>query len=104
MSIPTAKGPLATIGSNLLKRKATDKSTEARPAKKPRVPKPKNPPATSVLPPINDKRRNLTLADWMTVFAYIDSHPDANQTEIVNYFRTHPSGRLIFDQSIVIQM
>ena len=91
MSIPTAS-------SNLLKRKATDRS-KARPAKKPRVPKPKNLPATSALPPIDDKRRNLTLADWMTVYAYIDSHPDANQGEIVKYFRTHPSGRLIFDQS-----
>ena len=75
---------------------------KACPAKKPRVPKPKNPLATSALPQIDDKRRNLTLADWMTVYTYIDSHPDANQGEIVNYFRTHPSGWLIFDQSVEI--
>ena len=98
MSIPTASNLESATPSNLLKRKATDRS-KARPAKKPRVPKPKNPPATSALPPIDDKRRNLTLADWMMVYAYIDSHPDANQGEIVKYFRTHPSGQLIFDQS-----
>ena len=101
MSIPTASNLESATPSNLLKQKATDRS-KACPAKKPRVWKPKNPLATSALPQIDDKRRNLTLADWMTVYTYIDSHPDANQGEIVNYFRTHPSGWLIFDQSVEI--
>ncbi|KAK2459239.1 hypothetical protein APHAL10511_008744, partial [Amanita phalloides] len=68
MSIPTALEP---------------SEATAQPAKKPkRVPKPKDVPATSALPPIKSARRNLTLADWMTVFAYTDSHQEANQAAI----------------------
>ena len=29
------------------------------------------------------RRSNLTLHDWMTVFAYIDSHPAMSQSDIV---------------------
>ena len=84
---------------NLLKRKAVDKSV-TQPAKKiKRVPKPKDTPATSAVPPAKQSRQNLTLSDWMTVFAYIDSHRDMKQAAVVKYFRTRPSGHLIFDQS-----
>ena len=84
---------------NLLKRKAVDKSV-TQPAKKiKRVPKPKDTPATSAVPPAKQSRQNLTLLDWMTVFAYIDSHRDMKQAAVVKYFRTRPSGHLIFDQS-----
>jgi len=96
ISVPTQS---ADREPNLRKRKAVDKSC-AQPAKKAkRAPKPKDAPATSAVIPQKVSRQNLTLADWMTVFSYIDSHPDAKQTAVINYFRTRPSGYLIFDQS-----
>ncbi len=83
---------------NVLKRKAADKPCV--PAKKAkRAPKPRDAPATSAVVPPKRSRQNLTLADWMTVFAYIDSHPDVTQGAVINYFKTRASGHLIFDQS-----
>ena len=37
-------------------------------------------------------RQNITLKDWMTVFAYslIDAHPDLPQERVVHYFKTKP--------------
>ncbi|KAF8558114.1 hypothetical protein OG21DRAFT_1405612, partial [Imleria badia] len=37
---------------------------------------------------------NLTLYDWMTVFGYVDTHPDASQTDVVNFFQTRAEGVL----------
>ena len=45
------------------------------------------------------KRLNLTLHDWLTVFAFIDSHPDMSQENVVTYFKTRAEGALYFDQS-----
>ena len=44
-------------------------------------------------------RRNLTLADWLAVYAFIDSHPDVSQSEVVRHFSTLGTGALIFEQS-----
>jgi hypothetical protein len=44
-------------------------------------------------------RKNLTLHDWMTVFAFVDSHPDLGQPKIVQHFKTKLMGTLTFDQS-----
>jgi hypothetical protein len=43
-------------------------------------------------------RTNLTLQDWMTVFAFVDSHPDMGQADIVRYFKTRPEGPIVFEQ------
>ncbi|KAG1808499.1 hypothetical protein EV424DRAFT_1279281, partial [Suillus variegatus] len=60
----------------------------------------KDAPTTSAQPPpAKHLRRNLTLADWITVYAYVDEHPTANQSDIVKHFETHPTGALIFNQS-----
>ncbi|KAF9224586.1 DDE-domain-containing protein [Gyrodon lividus] len=50
-------------------------------------------------PPITSSRTNLTLADWLSVYAYIDSHPGVNQASIVQHFRSLQKGALLFDQS-----
>ncbi|KAG6330564.1 hypothetical protein ID866_8525 [Astraeus odoratus] len=43
----------------------------------------------------------ITLHDWLTVFAYIDAHPDQSHDSIVKHFKTQHEGRLIFNQSTV---
>ncbi|KIK24662.1 hypothetical protein PISMIDRAFT_74578, partial [Pisolithus microcarpus 441] len=67
--------------------------------RKPKVAKVKDAPATSARPTIHASRKNLTLNDWLTVFAYIDSHPTLPQANVVDHFKTLPSGALIFTQS-----
>lgn len=46
-------------------------------------------------------RSNLTLQDWLTVFAFIDTHPLLSQDDIVQHFATKPDseGPLKFTQS-----
>ncbi|KAF9218622.1 DDE-domain-containing protein [Gyrodon lividus] len=57
--------------------------------------------ATSAQLPVaqSTTRSNLTLSNWMTVFAYVDSHPTLPQNCIVEHFQTLKSGALIFTQS-----
>ncbi|KAF9219961.1 DDE-domain-containing protein [Gyrodon lividus] len=57
--------------------------------------------ATSAQPPVaqSTTRSNLTLSDWMMVFAYVNSHPTLPQNCIVEHFQTLKSGALIFTQS-----
>ncbi len=44
--------------------------------------------------------KNLTLFDWMTVYAYVDTLPQPiKQMDVVKYFATRPEGPLIFTQS-----
>ncbi|KAH0833208.1 hypothetical protein J3R83DRAFT_12259, partial [Lanmaoa asiatica] len=43
---------------------------------------------------------NLTICDWTaTAFPYIDAHPDVSQDAIVEHFKSHPKGSLVFTQS-----
>ena len=74
------------------------------PAVKPYKPQKRQPVNKDVLKssavPLKPKRRNnLTLSDWLTVFAYIDNHPHELQEAIVNHFQTQVEGALFFDQS-----
>ena len=46
---------------------------------------------------------NLTLQDWMMVFAYTDAHPDLRQAHIVQHFCTKQDGALLFDQATLSQ-
>jgi hypothetical protein len=59
---------------------------------------PKDAPMTSAFQPTLT-RDNLTLRDWMTVFAYIDNHPDIGQAQVVQYFGTKQKDALRFTQS-----
>ncbi|KAG2358632.1 hypothetical protein BDR07DRAFT_1337500, partial [Suillus spraguei] len=56
-------------------------------------------PATSAKPHKVTTRKNLTLNDWLAVFAYIDTHPHQSQAEIVLHFEKEPTGALAFSQS-----
>ncbi|KIJ44990.1 hypothetical protein M422DRAFT_251629 [Sphaerobolus stellatus SS14] len=58
-------------------------------------------PKTTAKPLTSKKRENLTLHDWMTVFAFIDKHPGLSQDDIVNHFKTRAEGVLKFNQSML---
>ena len=60
----------------------------------------KDTPKSSARPIRGTARKNLTLFDWMTVYAYVDTLPHPiKQVDVVNYFATRPEGLLIFTQS-----
>jgi hypothetical protein len=62
----------------------------------------KETPKTSTRPIKKEKRENLTLFDWMTVYTYVDTLPQPiNQGEVVRYFATRPEGALLFTQSML---
>ena len=58
-----------------------------------------NGPCTSTQLPNMSSCQNLTLSDWMGVYSYVDSHPNASQAEIVRHFNTLATGALVFYQS-----
>ena len=60
-------------------------------------------PKTSAKSLEKSARENLTLHDWITVFAFIDSHRDISQANVVSHFRTQQEGALLFTQSTLSQ-
>jgi len=58
-----------------------------------------NGPRTSAQLPKASSCQNLTLSNWMDVYSYVDSHPNASQADIVWHFSTLATGALVFDQS-----
>lgn len=65
----------------------------------PRPPKKdKDTPRTSAKPTQNTRWQNLTLADWLRVYAYVDEHPRMGQQAVVNYFKDLHTGALVFTQ------
>ena len=54
---------------------------------------------TSAVPTAICPRANLTLNDWLTVFAFIDKHPDLSQDWVVEHFHTQQEGALRFTQA-----
>ncbi|KAG8217064.1 hypothetical protein J3R82DRAFT_5063, partial [Butyriboletus roseoflavus] len=48
-------------------------------------------------------RKNLTLADWLTVLAYVNAHPSVPQKDIVKHFSTLKTGALLFSQLTLSQ-
>jgi hypothetical protein len=59
----------------------------------------KEQPATSAKQQVDAKRDNLTLQDWLTVFAFIDDHPSLGQSAVVAHFKGRAEGALVFTQS-----
>ena len=57
----------------------------------------------SALPPKPKGNSNLTLSDWLMVFAHIDTHPDESQHNIVAHFANQPEGALVFNQGTLSQ-
>ncbi|KAJ7224681.1 DDE superfamily endonuclease-domain-containing protein [Mycena pura] len=56
-------------------------------------------PKTSAKPVATTRKPQLTLADWLIVYAYIDTHPNTSQEAIVHHFATRAEGALEFSQS-----
>ncbi|KIK75551.1 hypothetical protein PAXRUDRAFT_172509 [Paxillus rubicundulus Ve08.2h10] len=79
------------------KQKPRDKPTNRPPVK--RQKHTEDAPATTAKSLQQTSRQNLTLANWLFVYAYIDAHPDTSQANIVEYFQTCQEGALIFTQS-----
>ena len=69
------------------KRKHQDKPPPYQ--RHPKKPKVKDTPVTSAQPAARAATcQNLTLNDWLTVFAYIDVHPAILQRDVVNHFKS----------------
>ncbi|KIK12613.1 hypothetical protein PISMIDRAFT_120579 [Pisolithus microcarpus 441] len=81
-----------------LKQKPRAKHAPYKPCQ-PRVQDKDSQPNSARHPLQANKHTILTLQDWMTVFMYIDAHPGVSQDAIVQHFKTHPEGALLFDQS-----
>ena len=58
----------------------------------------KDVPKTSAKQTESRSRQNLTLADWLTVFEFMDTHPHLSQGQVVDYFGSRTSGILVFQQ------
>ena len=59
----------------------------------------KETPKTFAQPIEKPRCENLTLFDWKTVYAYVDTLPHpVNQGQVVRYFATRPEGALLFTQ------
>jgi hypothetical protein len=55
-------------------------------------------PKTSAKPAESNRRENLTLHDWLTVFKWMDDHPEETQKDVIDHFATRKEGALIFSQ------
>jgi hypothetical protein len=78
-------------------RKVCNKDTPY--SQKPRLPMDKDRPNSSAKrAKTMSKRENLTLSDWLIVFAFIDNHPSLSQDQ-VRHFSEKADGALIFKQS-----
>ncbi|KAF8269272.1 hypothetical protein EI94DRAFT_1699658 [Lactarius quietus] len=56
----------------------------------------KDAPKTSVKPSVTQNHeKNLTLANWLVVFKFIDKHPRIPQTQVVNHFKTCKDDALV---------
>ncbi|KIK92231.1 hypothetical protein PAXRUDRAFT_147782 [Paxillus rubicundulus Ve08.2h10] len=83
--------------------KCKPRTTTAPYNRQPRKPKPKDTPSTSALGVASAPQQNLTLSDWLTVFACIDTHPLTSQADVVTHFKTQKSGASIFTQPMLCQ-
>ena len=66
---------------------------------KPRKKADKDVPVTAAKMQSKKTRENLSLHDWLTVFAYINEHPGVSQEDIVGHFASKTDGSLHFTQS-----
>ncbi|KAF8262143.1 hypothetical protein EI94DRAFT_1468226, partial [Lactarius quietus] len=56
-------------------------------------------PATSAISTKSRGHKNLTVHDWLTVFAFVDTHPNISQTGVCNHFHSLADGALEFNQA-----
>ncbi|KIK92042.1 hypothetical protein PAXRUDRAFT_148165 [Paxillus rubicundulus Ve08.2h10] len=79
-----------------LKHKPRDVPTVkgTKPAKRQKT---KDTPHTSGQMPMT--QQNLTLANWMHIYSFVDSHPSVAQTQIVQHFNSLKTNAPLFEQS-----
>jgi hypothetical protein len=58
---------------------------------------PQKVPASSAISAKSCQHKNITINGWLTVFAFIDSHPGISQNSICNDFHSWPDGALEFN-------
>ena len=68
-------------------------------ASKPGPTAPRKAPATSAISAKSQQRKNLTVHDWLTVFAFIDTHVGITQAAVCNHFHSLADGALEFNQA-----
>ena len=68
-------------------------------ASKPGPKAPQKAPATSAISTKSCQCKNLTVNDWLTVFAFIDTHPGISQTSVCDHFHSLLDGALKFNQA-----
>ena len=59
----------------------------------------KDRPETSAKSAVTKQHNNLTLQDWLVIFAFIDAHPTLSQEQVVDHFSSLEKGALKFTQS-----
>ena len=75
-------------------------SKRAKRGPKPSTGPSKETPKSSARPIGEMSQQNLTLFNWLTIYAYVDTLPQPfKQVDVVKYFATRPKGPLIFTQS-----
>jgi hypothetical protein len=62
-------------------------------------PKPKNGPRTTAQDVDEKEFTVLTNHDWITVFHFMDAHPDMSQSSVAKHFSSKKEGRLCFTQA-----
>ena len=72
-------------------------------ALKPGPKAPQKAPATSAISIKSRQRKNLTINDWLTGFAFIDTHPSISQTSVCNRFNFLTDGALEFNQATLLR-
>ena len=93
------KEKLYSTMPEILKRKSRDPPTNPPPVKQQKI----GDPRTSAQLPKALSHQNLTLSDWLIVYSYVDSHPDASQADIVQHFGSLTTAALVFTQSTLSQ-
>ncbi|KAH8976721.1 hypothetical protein EDB86DRAFT_2820486 [Lactarius hatsudake] len=68
-------------------------------ASKPGPKAPRKAPATSAITAKSRQRKNLTVNDWLTVFAFIDTNAGISQTSVCDHFHSLANGALEFNQA-----
>ncbi|KAG6331092.1 hypothetical protein ID866_7996 [Astraeus odoratus] len=54
----------------------------------------KDAPHSLAQPSKTSSHKNLTLFDWMTVYYFVDSHPNTPQADVIQQFSTLPLGKV----------
>lgn len=94
---PSSTSTLASEPTRKPRERSQTPNPGAQPTRKPRLNK--DAPRSSAQAPTSKCRVLLTLHDWLTVFHFMDEHPEMTQDDIALHFANRPEGALIFGQT-----